>query len=250
MDVQCSAKELVAVLSKSSIATVLVEGSDDMQVYRWIEDAIPGGVDVLSTGGRGNLLEIYKERAKFDIPIAFVADRDLWSFTSCPSEYSDVIFTTGFSIENDVLLDSSIEKLFSKEEVDTLNGCIKELANWYAYEVEEYLNGRPYKISNDPRELLPRSSLTFDVAVIQPQVYRVPSAGLVKTIIEDFRVKFRGKNLLSLYNYLFEMRRSGSPKYSKGALLEMATKIAMTHTKQLLVDSIKEALVKTGFVFV
>lgn len=250
MEVQCTAKELVAALSKSSIATVLVEGSDDMQVYRWIEDAIPGGVDVLSTGGRISLLEIYKERAKFNIPIAFVADRDLWSFTGCPPEYSEVIFTDGFSIENDILLDSPIEKLFSKEEEVVLTGCIKELAIWFAYEIEEYLNGRTYKINYDPRQLLSKSSLTFDATAILPRVFRMPSAELVDKITEDFRVKFRGKNLLSLYHYLFELRKSGNPKYSKGGLLQMAAKISMTKTKQLLVDRIREALVRTGFALV
>lgn len=248
MEVQCTAKELIATLVKSSIPTVLVEGSDDMQVYRWIEDGVPRGVDVMATGGRINLLEIYKERAKIKVPIAFVADRDLWSFAECPAEYSEVIFTKGFSMENDVLDGSPIEQLFSAEEQDVLARCMKELSIWFAYEVEEYLAGKAYVINCFPGKILKGNPLAFDASAILPQVFRMPSAEMLKKVADDFRMKFRGKNLLALYNFLFQMRPSGRPKYSKGALLEIATKILETETKKRLIALIKKSLDSTGLV--
>ena len=44
------------------------------------------------------------------------------------------------------------------------------------------------------------------------------------------------------------MRPSGRPKYSKGALLEIATKILETETKKRLIALIKKSLDSTGLV--
>lgn len=58
--------ELVASLRRTTLPTVLVEGSDDMNVYRWIEDRLdPAQVSILTCGGRNTLLQVYERRAEF-----------------------------------------------------------------------------------------------------------------------------------------------------------------------------------------
>ena len=48
--------ELVSTLRRSKLPTVVVEGRDDMQIFRWMEDLLKvHEVDVLSVGGRPNL---------------------------------------------------------------------------------------------------------------------------------------------------------------------------------------------------
>ena len=49
--------ELVSILRRSKLPTVVVEGKDDMRVFRWMEDLVKAHeVDVLGVGGRPNLL--------------------------------------------------------------------------------------------------------------------------------------------------------------------------------------------------
>ena len=96
--------ECVALLRRTDLQTVIVEGKDDMQIYQWAERRV--GIqkaNVLPVGGRETLLAVYKRRSEFaHLPVAFVADRDLWLFSGIPPGYPDIIWTEGYSIENDL----------------------------------------------------------------------------------------------------------------------------------------------------
>ena len=106
-------EELVAALRRSALPTVLVEGQEDIRIYRWLEARLGNrAANVLPTGGRENLLSIYAKRHEFaDLPVAFVADKDMWLFSGVPSDYEEVIWTEGYSIENDLYTDAERENL-------------------------------------------------------------------------------------------------------------------------------------------
>ena len=91
------------------LPTIIVEGENDIPIYRRIEKYI--GVqdaDVIQVGGRNNLLSLYERRKEFaHLPVAFVADRDLWLFSGIPPDYPDIIWTEGYSIENDLYADAN-----------------------------------------------------------------------------------------------------------------------------------------------
>ena len=91
--------EIVAYLSRSQLPTVVVEGKDDMRIYGWAEARVGNTkAYVLATGGRNTLLAVYQRRNEFaNLPVAFVADRDLWLFSEIPADYHDVIWTQGYS---------------------------------------------------------------------------------------------------------------------------------------------------------
>ena len=112
-------KELVATLRRSTLPTVLVEGQVDMRIFRWVEEHLGSQTaNVLPAGGREKLLCIYKERHEFaDLPVAFVADRDMWLFSGTPSDYDEVIWTEGYSIENDLYAGAELENLLDSEEM-------------------------------------------------------------------------------------------------------------------------------------
>ena len=80
--------ELVATLQRSQLPTVIVEGKDDMHIYRWIEERVGARkVDVHSAGDRNKLLAVYQRRNEYaHLPVAFVADRDMWLFSGIPPE--------------------------------------------------------------------------------------------------------------------------------------------------------------------
>jgi len=140
--------ELVSTLKHSNLATVLVEGDDDVIVYRWIEEKI--GVinaNVLPCEGRNNLLAVYKRRSEFShLNTVFVADKDMWIFTTIPAEYNhNIIWTTGYSIENDLYAGSNIdEKMLNRNEKIGYHELVKNVTKWFAFEVEQYRNNLPW----------------------------------------------------------------------------------------------------------
>ena len=96
--------EIISYLGKTSLPTLLVEGEDDASIYRWLEDQL--GVftgSILICSGRDTLLSIYRKRSTFTHgKVAWLADSDMWVLTSPPPDLADVIFTAGYSIENDL----------------------------------------------------------------------------------------------------------------------------------------------------
>lgn len=245
----CTLKESIATLEHSHLATVVVEGSDDMKWYRWLEGAIQPDVSILPVGGRATVLEIFQDRERFKIPIAFLADKDLWLFQSIPKEYeSDLILTSGYSIENDILVGSGVEKLFTPEENQLLKRCFSELSTWYFTQVLAAINGHAYKLDCALGSLLDLETFTLrqDVRAncCSPQTYNA----LYEDILNNFTVKFRGKTLLELYAYLLQHRcNSQDPTYHKKALIEIATKTVCGESAKNIVSKIKEKLSASSF---
>lgn len=130
-----SVDELFALLKKTTIPTILVEGKDDIIIYRRIEDDLDDiGVDMLPAGNKGSVLEL-REKIKnepISAPIAFVVDKDLWVYYGCEEKYSDVITTEGYSIENDVFFDGELLSLMSADEVALFHQELAKFLRWYA----------------------------------------------------------------------------------------------------------------------
>ena len=116
-----------------------------MRIYRWVEARLGNrAANVLPTGGRENLLSIYAKRQEFsNLPVAFVADKDMWLFSGIPSTYDEVIWTEGYSIENDLYTDAELENLLEAEEAQEHQQMLEAIVEWFAFEVEEHLAGRP-----------------------------------------------------------------------------------------------------------
>ena len=143
--------ELVALLRSSQLPTLLVERDDDVRIYsRWIEQHLFGTyrVDVLPTNGKGNLLRLYERKNEFPgLPVVFVANRGLWSFSRIPKGYEDIICTRGYSIENDVYVYSEdrIENLLDPylKGRDKHKSVQKSISRWLAFEIEELIQQTP-----------------------------------------------------------------------------------------------------------
>ena len=139
-------------LSRSGLATLIVEGSSDQEIYESIEfllqDHVNSYPSILrqSVGGRENLLEIYKRRAEFSshIPVAFLADLDyqvLEDPTRMLSDHPDIIWTTGYSLENDLYTDANPTKLIRPNDLNTYNAALKVVIDTFASEVTRWHDG-------------------------------------------------------------------------------------------------------------
>ena len=156
--------ELVATLSRSRLPTVIVEGKDDMRIYRWVEQRVgTQNANVLPTGGRNTLLKVYDRRKEFPkLPVAFVADRDLWLFSGIPGGYSGIIWTRGYSIENDLYAGAELENLLDVHEVDVHQEVLNVIIEWFAFEVGEFLEGRVSKVDQSCDKVVPPGKTEMD----------------------------------------------------------------------------------------
>lgn len=223
-------EELVAALRHSSLPTVLVEGPEDMRIYRWVEERLGSqAANVLPTGGRENLLCVYMKRHKFaDLPVAFVADRDMLLFSGIPSDYDGVIWTEGYSIENDLYAGAKLEDLLDPDERKDHQQLLDAIVEWFAFEVEECLEGRPYEVKKHCNQVVPLGQTQIDENFRNSRGFRPPGEEIHRQIREAYQLQLRGKQLFQmLVRFLSAPDRDS--KYSYDNLNEMAFKMTPSH---------------------
>jgi hypothetical protein len=204
---------------------LLVEGTTDASVYRHLEErfGLTGGT-VLPCNGRNCLLDLHRRRSEFrGLKTAFLADRDLWLFGVVPPEFSDVIFTNGYSIENDVLDGESVERLLDSHELAEFRTVLDEICRWFAFEVGEYLRGVNVALEHHVNRLVPLGASRLDSGWCAERGFREPPSQLYNEIRVDYRQKLRGKQLLQCLVRLLSAEGRSS-KFSRANLLEIAAK--------------------------
>jgi hypothetical protein len=238
--------ELVATAKRTSLPTLFVEGSSDAALYRLLEDRfnLPPGT-VLHCGGREAVLSLFERRHEFSgTRCAFLADRDLWAFSAIPSKYTGVVFTSGFSIENDLLAGEGIERLLSSTERDEFRSLIDLLASWLSFEVQEWLSGREARIGIHVNELIEPGANELSLRWRQQRGFVEPDEQRTSTIRSGYRLLLRGKTLLqALCRVLSHPERPS--KYSKENILEIAATAPNHEHRDGLIERISIALFGT-----
>ena len=224
--------ELVSTLRRSRLPTVVVEGRDDMQIFRWMEDLLKiHEIDVFGVGGRPNLLAVYDRRSEFaHLPVAFIADRDKELFTQLPVGYEDVIWTQGYSIENDLYAgaDPSLENLMDPQEAAEHRQLLNTIIEWFAFEVEEFLDGRTPEFNHHCNEVVPQDQTEMDDNFRQRRGFRPPNSELQQEIKNEYQFQLRGKLLFQmLVRFLSKSNRR--IKHSIHGLYEIAFKMTPIH---------------------
>jgi hypothetical protein len=220
--------EIVSVLKKTSLPSIIVEGDDEVIIYRWLEDILGTfNANVLPCGGRSALLEVFSRRHEFDkSKTVFLADRDMWLFTSIPSNLSSIIWTTGYSIENDLYSSSLeiIEKLLTLEEKSERDRIIRCLARWFAFEVEVYKSGNTCNINFHINHILTSDKQDLRASFLEERGFTDPSASTYQDVYENYYLKLRGKMLFQVLLFMLSSNKRKS-KYSRENLLEMCLKL-------------------------
>ncbi len=224
--------ELVSTLRRSKLPTVVVEGRDDMQIFRWMEDLLEvHEVDVLGVGGRPNLLAVYDRKSEFGhLPVAFIADQDKELFTQLPAGYEEIIWTQGYSIENDLYAgaEPSLESLMDPDETYEHKQVLDTIVKWFAFEVGEFLAGRDYKFDHHCNEIVHLGQTEMDDGFRQRRGFRSSNSELEQQIREAYQLQLRGKQLFQmLVRFLSESNRR--VKHSLHGLYEIAFKMTPFH---------------------
>ena len=226
-------EHLVGVLRRSRKPSIVVEGDDDVVIYRELAKRI-GILEVVlrPSGGREKLLQVYERRGEFtQVPVAFIADQDMWLFSGIEPSYGDIIWTHGYSIENDLYSDAVLERLLDETETEEHQQILDSISTWFAFAVEEYLAGNTPNLDRHCDEMVPPGKTELDAGFCTRQGFRTPNAERVQQIRSEYQLLLRGKQLFQLLVRFLSKPTHGFEKASLNdyALYNFALRIPGAH---------------------
>ena len=145
----------------------------------------------------------------------------MWFFKGIPEEYDNkVIFTDGYSLENDLYIESFFNRLLDANEARNFDDLIKELSVWFAFEVNRYQEFDYALCDFHVNEICPEKSISES---FKKRINFVePPAHMFELVHSEYTRALRGKNLFeALMRCLSHNRKS---KYSRENLIEMGAK--------------------------
>ena len=235
--------ELVATLRNSRKPNIVVEGKDDASIYEMLVEQLGiFNVDFHISGGKEKLLKIYERRREFaHVPVAFIADKDMWLFSEIPDLYKGIIWTKGYSIENDLYAGAELERLMDASERLEHRKVLDAIVEWFAFEVEEFLAGRAPKVNIHCNQIVPQKQTQIDDEFRKSRGMRKPNPELHRQIREAYQLQLRGKLLFQLLvRFLSESNRA--TKHSRRGLHEIALKMPDVHP---LMDRLMQEIERT-----
>lgn len=192
-----SVEEIIGTIKKSDLLNVVIEGKDDIVVYRKLEKIYyEYDLSLIAAGCRGKVLKVF-ENLKNDNNLdkcIFIIDQDTWIIDGIPEKYTHnrVLTTTGYSIENDVYIDSKIEKIIdTHKNICEYKELVIKYTSWFtlALSRKSSLKITPYKFFES------ESSINTYTSLKEGETF---NDALHKNILDMYPYKLRGKNLLSL----------------------------------------------------
>ena len=242
MNIRLTVDEIVGLLKRSTLTTVVVEGKDDMTIYRWIEQQI--GIDkvnFLPCGGRDKLLQVFGRRNEFaHIKTIFLADKDCFVYSKVPDEYNEIIWTKGYSIENDLYAGKFLEKMLSVNEEVHFRASLNNFITYYAFEVDQFNKKLIYNFSNHPNQVL-NDSHELNQNFLNKINFNAPSPETISYLEREYDLLIRGKSLFALLlRFLSSQKRD--VKHSKKSLCETSFKLGANEHLIKIMQQIEERL--------
>lgn len=191
---------LVNILIRSQTPKIVVEGDDDVVIYRELVRRIGIiNIGLHAAGGREKLLRVYERRNEFThVPVAFIADQDMWLFSGIPADYAGIIWTQGYSIENDLYADAELEHLLDPSQIAEHRHILDAISTWFAFVVEETLAGNTPRLDVHCSRIVPPGQTELDADFCRDCGFRMPAAALVQRIRAAYQLLLRGKLLFQL----------------------------------------------------
>ncbi len=156
--VQPTLDELTATLSRSSLPSVIIEGDDDVIVFRKLEELYADHeVSVFPVGGRTNVLRIFDAtHGTTQIGnLIFIVDQDAWTIAGVPDQYVNnrVITTSGYSIENDLIIDGNLLRLLTPAEKAAFQNELEKFIHWYSLALNRHISSGSEVIKHHPERV-------------------------------------------------------------------------------------------------
>lgn len=243
MSLVLTVDEIVDTLKRSSLTTVLVEGKYDIIIYRWIESEIGiVNANFFPCGGRNKLLQVFERRSEFpDLKVIFVADRDAYVYINPPENLAEIIWTNGYSIENDLYYGRNIESLLDNQEREIFSTSLNSFVEYYAFEIQNFLEGRDFCFRNHPQHLICDIQNTVKQEFLEQINFVRPSNELMEKLRDNYDVLIRGKSLFALLTRILN-KQNRAIKHSKLTLLEHCYRTHMSEKFIELINKINEKI--------
>jgi hypothetical protein len=211
--------EIISSIKKTTIPTLCVEGVQDKHALRLFEKMIGINGSILPCKGRNNLFEVWKRRAEFgDKKVAFLADKDLYVFGKIPSEYNGIIFTYGYSLENDILLTKRWMKFLSPEDCLIFKVALGISLNYYWHECK-----KAFESGDSPVWMSSFRLYQDNISGIYKARSGSECCKLYKKISSNPFKYLRGKNLLECV-HLSLSHNNRSAKYNAAHIIDMSVR--------------------------
>jgi hypothetical protein len=193
--------EIIDTLQHSNYPSIITEGDDDVIVWRRFEDIFAqANITIIPAGGRSQLLQVFERRGELppSAVVIFIADLDHWSLSLIPPSYVDerLIFTRGYSIENDMFLDGELHRLLTSSEKLRFDLELNTMVEWYALAASRYRQGENPCFDVHPNQMLDDAVTASAMTAVRPgELY--PSE-LRSHIYSNASRLLRGKCLFAL----------------------------------------------------
>ena len=191
---------LVGILRRSRTPRIIVEGKMDIVIYRRLLERV--GIQqiiLLAADNRDKLLQVYERRREFDhIPVIFIADQDMWLFSDIPETYVDIIWTQGYSIENDLYMSAELENFLETHQTEAHQQLLNAICKWFAFEVEAFLKGNAAYVAEGLDEIVPRGKTELDDDFLKRRGFQFPREALYRQLREAYELQLRGKLLFQI----------------------------------------------------
>lgn len=122
----------------------------------------------------------------------------MWLFSGIEHGYEDVIWTSGYSIENDLYSDAELERLLNENETAEHQQILDSISTWFAFAVEEYLAGNSPVLDLHCDEIVPPGKTELDADFCTRQGFYIPDPDRVQQIRSAYQLLLRGKQLFQL----------------------------------------------------
>ncbi len=232
--------EIIAIINHSYSPVILVEGKDDKMIYRLILESLGFEDAIISTSGCNLLREIYKEKDKLtNKKVIFITDKDMYVYSNIPKQYDEIIFTKGYSIENDLFQGFSFLNFFKNKDNERYKKALKSFLCYYACEFEKFKNGEEYKLDLSPFQILNHKDGSFKLLTNKLQSYKAPRHGTIEYLEKDYDLLIRGHSLFALLHMILSFK-GRTPTYKENQIYEMCYSSYKSQAIKDLEATIKE----------
>lgn len=234
--------ELIATINHSSEPYIIIEGPDDVMIYRWILDDIGFTAYLEPRNGCDGVKKMYDRRNEIkNSKVIYICDKDTIVYTGViPKGYEDIIYTTGYSIENDLYQGRKIEEqLFEIKDSEFFEKALNSFLRYYACELEKFRRGECFDFQEKPEAIINHTDYSLQLSLLTD--YKEPSSATISYLKTDYDILIRGHSLFKLVGMILH-RKNREPKYSEKALYEMCYKFCKSHSIILLQELVKKKL--------
>ena len=218
---QSALKNTTFVLVEDKISEEQQITTVTLEPYRFMRrQLMKENIDFISCSGVKNLMAVFRRRNEFaDRHVIFYRDRDLLIHTGIPAELNVMLFTRGYSIENDVYAETGIEEMIlTQGELDNHAIAKRNFILWYSAMVHQNLNRQETSFRLSPLHVL---SNTYDLKpAYQLNVGEIAdSSDRFNEIFGDYAKMLRGHSLFELL-VVFLRVAGRAPQYNSNQLMD------------------------------